>query len=64
MCLVGASGGVYSLLLGHIVLIPPFNNAGSLALSLIDPSVCLVGALGVVFVYSLLVSHMAVNPSF
>ncbi len=57
MCLVGASGGVYWLLVGHMALIPPFNNAGSLASSLLDPSVCLVGASG--GVYSLLAGHMA-----
>jgi len=38
-------------------LIPLVHNAGSLASSLLDPSVCLVGASG--GVYSLLAGHMA-----
>ena len=38
-------------------LIPLVPNAGSLASSLLDPSVCLVGASG--GVYSLLAGHMA-----
>ncbi len=58
VCLVGASGGVYSLLVGHMALIPPLNNSGSLASSLLDPSVCLVGPR----MYSLLVGHMALIP--
>ena len=51
-----------SLLVGHMALIPPFNNSGSLALCLLDPSVRLVGASG--GVYSLLVGHMALIPHF
>jgi hypothetical protein len=50
------------MLVGHMMLIVPFNNAGSLASSLLDPSGCLVGASG--GVYSQLVGHMALVPPF
>jgi hypothetical protein len=45
---------------GHMALIPPFNNAGYLAASLLDPSLCLVVASG--GMYCLLVGHMALIP--